>query len=491
MRILYLDLDTLRPDHLGCYGYHRHTSPHIDRVASEGVRFDNFYCSDAPCLPSRAALMTGRFGIHSGVVNHGGTCADRRSDGPSRGFRDTLAHGGSLANVLRDAGLYTCYFGGFGERHSAYWFYAGFHEIHDTAKYGMESAEDVTPGVLDWIERNASRENWYLHVNYWDPHTPYRAPADFGNPFENAPLPCWMTTEILKSHWRMAGPHSAQEVNMYDNRTYLQWPRQPGEIPDINAFRKLIDGYDCGIRYMDQHIGQLLDALTRQSVFDDLVVIISSDHGENLGEQGLYAEHATADQITCRIPMIIRWPGRVKGGLVDQGLHYNLDLLPTLAEMLGRSAKPYWDGRSFADTLETGTATGREELILSQCCHVCQRSVRWHDYLYIHTYHDGFHLFPKEQVYNVKDDPHEQYDLAFRRSDLCLEGTSRLKTWYEQMMATMTTGRSIDPMQTVLEEGGPYHTRGHLYKYTERLNATGRGGAVQDLMRRHPQEFLK
>ena len=90
MRILYLDLDTLRPDHLGCYGYHRNTSPNIDRIAAQGVRFDNCYCSDAPCLPSRAALMTGRFGIHTGVVGHGGTCADLRLDGPDRGFRDRL-----------------------------------------------------------------------------------------------------------------------------------------------------------------------------------------------------------------------------------------------------------------------------------------------------------------------------------------------------------------------------------------------------------------
>jgi arylsulfatase A-like enzyme len=68
MRILYLDLDTLRPDHLGCYDYKRNTSPNIDRIASQGVRFENYYCSDAPCAPSRSAMMTGRFGIHNGVV---------------------------------------------------------------------------------------------------------------------------------------------------------------------------------------------------------------------------------------------------------------------------------------------------------------------------------------------------------------------------------------------------------------------------------------
>jgi arylsulfatase A-like enzyme len=103
MRILFLDLDTLRPDHLGCYGYHRDTSPNIDSIARDGVRFDNYYCSDAPCLPSRAALMSGRFGIHTGVVGHAGTTADFRLEGKDRNFFDTLTRQ-SLPGLLRSAG---------------------------------------------------------------------------------------------------------------------------------------------------------------------------------------------------------------------------------------------------------------------------------------------------------------------------------------------------------------------------------------------------
>ena len=71
MRILYIDIDSQRPDHFGCYGYHRKTSPNIDRIAARGVRFDNDYVTDAPCLPSRTAMWSGRFGIHTGVINHG------------------------------------------------------------------------------------------------------------------------------------------------------------------------------------------------------------------------------------------------------------------------------------------------------------------------------------------------------------------------------------------------------------------------------------
>jgi choline-sulfatase len=71
MRIVYFDLDTLRPDHLGCYGYVRNTSPNIDGIAKQGVRFENYFCSDAPCLPSRTALMSGRFGSGGTRRNRG------------------------------------------------------------------------------------------------------------------------------------------------------------------------------------------------------------------------------------------------------------------------------------------------------------------------------------------------------------------------------------------------------------------------------------
>src|SRR5215212_8620877 len=85
MRILYIDIDSLRPDHLSCYRYHRATSPNIDRVAAEGVRFENCYASDVPCLPSRTSLACGRFGIHHGAIGQGGGAAEIFSEGAARG----------------------------------------------------------------------------------------------------------------------------------------------------------------------------------------------------------------------------------------------------------------------------------------------------------------------------------------------------------------------------------------------------------------------
>ena len=178
VRILFLDLDTLRPDHLRCYGYHRNTSSNIDRLAGEGLVFDNYYCSDAPCLPSRPALMSGQFGIHTSVVGHGGTAADMRLEGAGRDFQSRLASE-SLPAFLHSSGCKTATVSSFANRHSAWQFHAGFEETFNPGGTGMELAESITLAALRWIEQNAKLENWFLHVNYWDSHTPYRAPEAF------------------------------------------------------------------------------------------------------------------------------------------------------------------------------------------------------------------------------------------------------------------------------------------------------------------------
>ena len=153
MRVLYIDIDSLRPDHLGCYGYHRQTSPNIDTIAGQAVRFENVYVSDAPCLPSRTALWSGRFGYETGVVGHGGTAADPFIEGPSRAFRDTFDATGWM-RALRNLGMKTVTVSSFGERHAAWHWYAGFNEIYNPGFGGLDLADDVTPLAIDWLRRN-------------------------------------------------------------------------------------------------------------------------------------------------------------------------------------------------------------------------------------------------------------------------------------------------------------------------------------------------
>lgn len=491
MRILYIDIDSLRPDHLGCYGYHRDTSPNIDRIASEGVRFEQVYTSDAPCLPSRTAFYSGRFGIQTGVVGHGGTAAQPKIEGASRGFRDSFdAHG--LAGRIQQAGFHTAMISPFGQRHAAHWFYAGFHEIHNTGKGGLESAEDIQPVVVKWLAENAAREAWYMHVNYWDPHTPYRAPRSIGDPFAGEPLPAWLgDDDLIRRHNAMVGPHTSLDINMYDDNESPLFPRQPGKITDRASMRRMIDGYDAGIRYADEHIGMITASLKDAGVWDDTAVIVSGDHGENMGELGIYGEHGTADSPTCRVPLIIKWPGG-RAGAADSGLRYNLDLAPTLMKLLGHEPSPIWDGSSFAEAIVGSGAPGRDDLVIGQCAHVCQRSVRWGDWLYLRTYHDGFHLFPDEMLFDLANDPHEEKDLAVTRPDLCRDGAWRLSHWREAQMRKMADEGTevVDPLWTVIGEGGPFHARHAgpgcvLPQYLERLRKTGRASGADELQKKY------
>ncbi|MCR5254817.1 MAG: sulfatase [Acetatifactor sp.] len=483
MKVLFVDIDTLRPDHMGCYGYERNTTPNMDEVAREGVMFDNYYCSDAPCLPSRASLISGMFGIKNGAVGHGGTAGDRRLEGRDRSFCDSFDMN-NFNNIFRKAGMYTASVSTFPERHSSWWFSAGFNETFNEGHRGVESGEAVLPYVLKWLDDNGTqRDDWFLHVHLWDPHTPYRAPLDFGNPFENDGLAGnWIDDKTLEEHIHAVGPHSASELNMFDDNENPNLPRNPGKITDRKGLVRVFDGYDCGVAYTDKIVGEMLDKLRDLGIYDDMAIIITSDHGENFGELGIYAEHATADNACCNIPFIIKWPGGLKGH-VDHELHYSLDLLPTMSDLLNVEKSDNWDGETYVNTITKGEKQGRESLVISQMAHVCQRSARFGDWLYMRTYHDGFHLFDREMLFNLKDDIHEQHDVKDEYPEICAKGAKIILDWHDHAM--LTSPYTLDPMWTVLEEGGPFHVRGCLDLYCKRLEETGRKEGAEELRRRH------
>ena len=487
MRILYIDIDSLRPDHLGCYGYHRDTSPNIDAIAAQGVRFDNIYITDAPCLPSRSALWSGRNGFHTGVVGHGGTAADPIIEGPTRGFRDEFGQTGWMA-ALRNAELRTVTISPFGERHSAWHWYAGYNEIINPGKGGMERADEVNPLALDWLKRNAKEDNWFLHLNYWDPHTPYRTPEEFGNPFADDPLPEWMTEEMWQRAWEGFGPHSPQEPHGYGGETTdQQYPRIPAQLDSLIAVRQWINGYDVGIRYADHHIGQVFDLLREERIFDETIIIIGADHGENQGELNVWGDHQTADDITCHVPLIIRWPGLIDAPRVDDALHYHYDWAATLIELVGGKVPDNWDGRPFTQAFQTGQSKGRQYLVTSQGAWACQRGVRFGDYICLRTYHDGLKMLDPIMLFNLKDDPHEQNNLAEKEPATVNQAMAYLADWQQEMMAS--SNHNTDPLMTVLREGGPLHTRGQLPRYSEWLQATGRAHHAAHLADGHPEEL--
>ncbi len=490
MRILFIDIDTLRPDHLGCYGYHRNTSPNLDRIARDAVRFDNNYVSDAPCLPSRTALWSGRHGFLTGVVGHEGSSADPFNDGSPRGFRDSFA-ATSWMSALRKAGFYTVTVSPFGERHAAWEWYAGYREMHNPGKGGMETADEVMPTAIEWLEHHGQEDHWFLHVNVWDPHTPYRTPMAHGNPFEDDPLPAWMTEEVRQRTWESFGPHSAQEPLGYESRDVSEiFPRVPEQIDSMETLKQWIDGYDTGIWYADLWVGKLMDAMESLGILEDTVIVVSSDHSEAQGEFDIWGDHQTADHSVCRVPLLIRWPGVTDGGRVDDALHYHFDWAATLIEMAGGVVPENWEGESFAEAFKAGESEGRPYLVLSQGAWSVQRGVRFnHDgdaYICLRTYHDGYKNMEPVMLFNLSEDPYEQHDLSDIHPELVDKAMGMLADWQHTMMLHSDT--NVDPLMTVLREGGPSHTRGRLSPYLDRLRATGRAHHAERLEALHPDE---
>ncbi|MFO7897540.1 MAG: sulfatase-like hydrolase/transferase [Planctomycetota bacterium] len=317
-----------------------------------------------------------------------------------------------------------------------------------------------------------------MHVNCWDPHTRYRTPVEYGNPFEDDPPPDWLTGELIEQHRSGYGPHSAREVAGWGPNDTEKWPRLPAEIRTLEDYKKWIDGYDTGIHYADMFIGRVMDKLDDLGILDETAVLVSSDHGENQGELNIYGDHHTADPITSRVPCVLRWPG-VRPAVLP-GFYYQSDVAASILDLWGMETPAAWDGRSFADELRAGEGTGRGVVVTSQGCWACQRMVRWDRWALIRTYDTGLKRFPAVMLFDVEADPHLLHDLAGENPAARDRGLALLERWHAEMMGT--SDQNVDPMWNVIREGGPYHTRDSVAMYCEVLRKTGRT---------HHAEFLE
>ncbi|WP_194923028.1 sulfatase family protein [Catenulispora pinisilvae] len=481
MRVIYVDVDTLRADHTTPYGYHRPTTPHLRKLADKGVTFERYYCSDSPCLPSRTALTSGQFGISNGVIGH---------FGPAAQFRLDAGHGPEpdrplLGQRLGFGGYYTAAISVFAERHRAYFFHANFREaIRATDRLGDEEAPDINRAAIDWLRRHSDDDNWYLHLTYWEPHTNYTQPAEWTEKMAAAgPVQAWPDEETIAAHAEIYGPRSA--LDLHHSITGSGTSPVPHNMPDAITsradFEHLINGFDGAIAYWDHHFGQLMTTLEELGIADDTAVIVSADHGESVGEQGLYAEHGLANEPTHRVPLIVYWPG-VTDDLPEtarrnDALLYNIDYAPTLCEMLGMSAPAGWQGTSFAAAIHGEEINSRDYLVLGHGAHTYQRAVRTRDHLYIRTYHPGCFRAEWEQLFNVTEDPYLTQDLRESEPGLAATMRSHLAEWWNEYAGR--PGALPDPMQATLQTGPTYYN--DPVRYAQHLRDTGRAHLAEDL----------
>lgn len=497
MNILYLDIDTLSPRHMSCYGYNRETTPNLDKLVKENETavFENMYTTDAPCLPSRSALITGQFGIRNGAVNHGGKYSDLRNDLDSRDFVRPLENNG-LFSVIKRAGMRTVSISSFSARHSSWHFNTGFNEVYCYGDSAIQQAPEICDIAQKWLKDNKEEKNWFMHVHLWDPHTPYRTPEEYCPEFLEQPFDYWIDDEMLSKHQELIGPHTATTLDMYWAQDNKDYNRAIGQIKNREQLKTTIDGYDVGIHYADYHIGLIIEQLKAQGQYEDTIIIISADHGENMGEMGVYSEHGTADNATCNIPFIIKIPGK-KYIENFKGLYYNIDILPTIAEYLeiqaiGQDSENAWDGKSMLKVLETGEDEGHEALIISQMSHVLQRGVVLDGgrYIYIHTYHDGYHPnYKREMLFDLYADYYEQNDISKQNPEIVILAKSILFDWKDEQMAKLHPGQTEDPLWYIYHNGGPFHAKNHAQMYHKNLINIGEFEKAKVIADRYKNEF--
>jgi arylsulfatase len=338
--VLLIVADTLRADHLGCYGFARPTSPRIDALASEGVLFSDFNTVVPATLPSFSSLLTSRHVKDHRACRNGFPLEEKFP---------------LLSEAFRDGGFQTAAFIASYCVSAAFGVARGFDHFDEEFDIDtglpnnrlIRKAEGVSDAFISWLESRDGEKPFFAMVHYFDPHWPYDQPEPFRERF--AP--------------RGVDPRTGGIQAVLDTRAYLETGGAPTDLC------RTLHGLYCGeIAYMDQQIGRVLDALAAAGIDEETLVVVTADHGETFWEHGDYFDHGLYVYDTnVRIPLIFRWPGGVDAGRCEDVSLCNIDLGPTLLEMAGLTVPGTFAGKSFA-SLVLGRGGDSVRPVFSEAC---------------------------------------------------------------------------------------------------------------------------
>ncbi len=325
--VLFVTIDTLRADHLSTYGYERETSPFLDSLAAEGVRFDDPVSAAAWTKPATGTIFTGLYPSRHGALYHGSRL--QLPDGMQ-----------TVAEAFRENGYVTAGFVSNPNVKAVFDFDRGFDEFFDspvedtltlacirTTWFGRivmrllrhqfnwkyeNDARQMNAHVFGWLAQNA-QQRFFLYVHYIDPHIPYDPPSPWREEFA-----------------------------------------QDHGFPIFNARKERVgrDLYDAEIAYTDVAIRELADELKRLGVWDETLLVLTSDHGEEFFEHEVIGHGFSLFQPVVKVPLIMRGPGVPPGHSVAAPVQI-VDLPATVLDVAGIGDGSFGDGRSFAAALHT------------------------------------------------------------------------------------------------------------------------------------------
>jgi len=336
MKIVLVTIDTLRADRLGCYGYDKPTTPNMDSLAESSILFRDAFTPCTYTVPTHYGILTGRYPSNLSVFF-------RQGFGALDTDREVM-----LQEVLTAKGYETAAFVGAMVLRKEWGFDAGFGVYDDKTTTSEKNrpeelfrpGEETNRALFSWIRENKDRD-FFVWTHYFDVHGPYVSPEPFASTFRP----------------EYYGPDPVMLPVVRDGR--------PGGIPRYQALgmgmdeggeiagreqdaRVYLAGYDSGVRHLDDIVGRLVEELKTQGIFDDTMLVVTADHGEALGEDGVWFFHGlTVTPEQARVPLLIKLPGGLRAGEVVEGPVSTVDIFPTALEVAGLDARRFeLDGES-------------------------------------------------------------------------------------------------------------------------------------------------
>ena len=374
LNVLFIAVDDLRPE-LGCYGAAHMKTPHLDRLASQGMLFERAYCQVAVCNPSRSSVLSGTRPDTTGVLdnqhfmrpnmpdvislpqhfkNHGYTSlslgkifhhSEREpGDDPQSWSEPSWYHGEPFKHWFTQESLeYVKQLKALPKAQQPKKLRAAPFEAADEPDASYPDAQTAAKAIETLQRLKAEAKPFFLGVGFVKPHLPFTCPQKYWDLYPETSIQLAANAQRPK-----AAPEPAFHNN-YELRSYGTVPEN-GPISDAMAL-KLIRGYRACVSFMDAQLGRVLDELDRLGLRENTLIVLWGDHGYHLGENGLFTKMTNFEQGT-RVPLLVSHPGMKTAGKRTRALVELVDLYPTLAQLCDLPLPKHLEGTSFAPLLE-------------------------------------------------------------------------------------------------------------------------------------------